>query len=210
MAQDSRSITEALKLAGLEDAASVEVARAFLDQARITNPTRDRMSTEKQPRLEDALHQAFYLHCTQPGCLASARESGRTPLVSRKDACTACGGSNQRRAVEQMLVALKRAGIRGVCVVGGSPALREELEAQVGQHVKLTLIDGTQTPDQDRARAHVRGHDVVVVCGGSQLSHKLSNTYGAWKEEGHVVTAMRRGLEGVTEALTFHAQHRAP
>jgi hypothetical protein len=187
----------------------VAQARLHLDQARITNPSRDRISTEKQSRLEDALQQAFFRHCTQPGCLAAARHSGLTPLVVRKDACQSCGGSNQRHAVEGMLSALKAAGIRSVCVVGGSPALREELDALISGEVKLLLIDGTQTPDQDRARAHVRGHDVVVVCGGSQLSHKLSNTYGAWKEEGHVVTAARRGLEAVAEALTIHARARA-
>ena len=49
------------------------------------------------------------------------------------------------------------------------------------------------------------GHDVVVIIGASELNHKLSNAYNAWRDEGHIITTSRRGLEAVADALTTHA-----
>jgi len=207
-AQDARSVTEALHLEGVEDPKSVTQARTLLDGLKITNPARDRISIEKQARVHDALLEAYFLYCPTPACVTRMQQSGRDGLLVRKDRCSVCGGSNARRAVEDMIKACAAAGIHKVCVVGGSPALREELDAMAGNALRLTLVDGTQTPDVDRARTHVRNHDVVVICGSSQLNHKLSGNYGAFKAEGHVITSARRGLESIAEVLTFHAHQR--
>jgi len=161
----------------------------------------------KLERIRDALHAQFFLHCPSAACQAMA--AGRTGLVVRKDACTACGGSNTRRAVQDALEACARAGIRKICVVGGSPAVREELQRMVGAQIRLTLVEGTQTPSLMQARAHVRGHDLVVILGASELNHKLSNTYEAHKADGHILTVSKRGVESIAEGLAHHARQRA-
>ncbi|MBI5494203.1 MAG: hypothetical protein HY904_04195 [Deltaproteobacteria bacterium] len=208
MGQDARSIAEALALEGVEDPAALATARAVLDEEKVTNPARDRVANAKQDRIREVLSQRFFRHCSQAVCLGRAQHSGLMPLVVRKDACQACGGSNIRRAVEDMVRACHAAGIRRVCVVGGSPAVREELVARVGDALSLTLVDGTRTPNAAQARAHVRGHDVVVLCGASELDHRLSNTYSAWRQEGRFITVARRGVEAIAEELARHASTR--
>lgn len=209
MNQDSVPIAEALASAGVEDVASMAIARALLDGLKLTNPHRDRVSTEKLVRVRDALAGHFFLHCPEAACTAAGKASGKPGLVVRKHACSACGGSNARRAVHDALEACARAGIKKVCVVGGSPAIREELLRTVGHALRLTLVDGTQTPDLTQARAHVRGHDVVVILGSSELNHKLSNVYEAHRADGHVITVARRGVESIAEGLAHHARLRS-
>ncbi|MEW5850501.1 MAG: hypothetical protein AB2A00_17075 [Myxococcota bacterium] len=208
VAQDAITIAEALHLEGVEDPASVSQARALLDGEGITNPKRDRISRDKQPRVHEALHHAFFFHCTAPNCQKPVQHSGKPGLLVRREMCLVCGGSNTRRAVQEALEACAATGIRRVCLVGGSPGIREELERQLGSALKLTLVDGTQTPSSNQARAHVRGHDVTIICGSSELSHKLSNTYGACARDGAVITVARRGVEAIAEGLTIHARGR--
>jgi hypothetical protein len=199
---------EALLLEGVEDPGSVHKARAHLDGLRVTNPNRERMSREKLARVREELHRAFLWHCSQSTCELQAGASGAPLLLVSKQACAVCGGSNTRRAVHELLEQCQAAGIRRVCLVGGSPSVREALLRELGQALKLTLVDGTRTPSSGQARAHVRNHDVTVICGGSELSHKLSHTYEACQRDGHVITASRRGVEAIAEALGVHARGR--
>jgi hypothetical protein len=206
---DSLPIAAALAGLGIQDPASVAAARAVLDQEGVTNPRRARLSTQKVSRLAEVVRARFSLHCPSQACGGHAVATGLPGLVVRKDACPWCQGSNTRLAAQTAAEACARAGIRSVCLVGGSPGVREGLERQLGTALRLTLVDGTQTPDSRKARAHVRGHDLTVICGSSELSHKLSGTYQACASDGVVITVARRGVEAIVDAVATHARRRA-
>lgn len=202
----SLTVDAALEALGIGDVPGRARARAVLDGAGLTNPRRDRVSREKLPRMRETLASAFHLCCTHPPCMA---QTGGLPVLHvRKDQCPVCSGSNTALAAQELITACRQAGIHKVCVVGGSPAVREELRSRVGGQLRLTLVDGTQSPDQTVARAHVRNHDVVLLCGASELDHRLSNTYAAWKAEGNVIAVARRGAGAILEALVTHARNR--
>lgn len=58
-------------------------------------------------------------------------------------------------------------------MVGGSPAVRQEISERANG-VELRLVDGTQRRTAAEARGDVEWADLIVVCGGSELSHKVS------------------------------------
>src|SRR6185436_7317805 len=105
-------------------------ARAALEAAGLTRPGKLRMSDEKLPRALELLKARFILHCGSKECAAWAAASGREPVhSSRKDACERCGGSDNLRAETEFLEACRRRAGRRLVVVGGSPAVREELQS---------------------------------------------------------------------------------
>lgn len=202
----SLSVKDALAQLGLVDAGALDQARAALAEAGVLNPKKQRVSKDKLGRMQSQLEERFHMCCANAEC--RSRSQGRAVLAVQRHACSVCGGSNTQRAVEQALAACTQAGIGKVCVVGGSPAVREELARRMGRHFKLTLVDGTQSPDSHQARAHVRGHDVVMIAGASELDHKLSGVYEMWRAEGTIITVSRRGVEAMAEALGTHASRR--
>lgn len=117
--------------------------------------------------------------------------------------CTNCGGSNNQRAVDELLAACKRAGVRDVVFVGGSPAVRQELTALLGEALELRLVEGTRSRTRAVADADIAWADLVVVLGTSELAHKVSLLYtddpAARKK---AITVRRRGVEAIAQAIT--------
>ena len=117
-----------------------------------------RMSEEKLPRATELLRARFILHCDAKECAAFAAASGREPLLaSRKSACERCGGSDNARAETEFLEACRRRGARRVVVVGGSPAVREELESKLGGALELRHAVEAYLEDAEALVAPVEG-----------------------------------------------------
>ena len=183
-------------------------ARAALEEAGLTRPGKLRMSDEKIPRAKEALQGRFILHCGARECAAfAAAAGGRQGLqASSKAACERCGGSDNARAGTEFQEACARRGVRRVVVVGGSPAVREELEAKLGGALELRLIDGTERRTSDRARGDLEWADLVLVWGGSELHHKVSTLYtsAAPPLRRKVVLAARRGVAALLAEAVEH------
>jgi len=182
-------------------------ARAELDAAGLTRPGKQRMSDEKLPRAQEGLRGKLILHCDARECAAFAAASGREPvLASQKSACERCGGSDNSRAATEFLEACGRASLRRVVVVGGSPAVREELTARLGSTLELRLIDGTERRTTDKAKADLEWADLVLVWGGSELHHKVSMLYTSALPplRKKVVHAAKRGVAGLLAAGVEH------
>jgi hypothetical protein len=183
------------------------LARVALEAAGLTRSGRARMSTEKVSRARALLAERMFLHCSMPGCMAAARGSGRTPvLTGHRVRCAHCGGSDNRRAEAALLAACQRAGVERLVVVGGSPAVREELRDALGQGLSLRLVDGTERRSLAQARFDLEWGDLVLLWGGSELDHRVSTLYtGASPAlRRKLVHASKRGVAALLEeAISF-------
>jgi hypothetical protein len=185
-------------------------ARAVLEEARLTRPGKLRFSAEKVPRAEAALRQKLVLHCEAQECQAWARATGRTPLpCSSRSHCERCGGSSNQRAEKTLLEACRRHGVRKLVVVGGSPAVREELARALGEALLLRMVDGTERRTADKAKSDLEWGDLVLVWGATELHHKVSWLYTQPPAHRHkVVHVVRRGVAALLEAAVEHFERR--
>ncbi len=163
---------------GYSLAPSRAAARTALTEAGLTRDGKQRMSEAKLPRAEEVLAAAFFLHCPSPECQAFARSSGRTPLPCEpRSACERCGGSDNARAVRDLVAICQKRGATRLVIVGGAPATRQALEELVGTTLQLRLIDGTRDRGVDQARADLAWADLTMLWGATELHHKVSNQY---------------------------------
>jgi hypothetical protein len=182
-------------------------ARAVLEEAKIINPKKARMSEQKLERADAVLSERFFRVCTAPACQQAARVSGREPLtVEPRTHCESCGGSNNRRAVTDFIEACRLKGVRQVVIVGGSPAVREELEEQLEGKVQLRMVDGTERHTAEKARHNLEWADLILVWGATELHHKVSEHYTAGPPgtREKVIHVTRRGVAALLEAAITH------
>jgi hypothetical protein len=102
-----------------------------------------------------------------------------------------------------MLDAFARTGWTRLCIVGGSPSTREDVQRRIGQRLELRLIDGTRARNQADADADCAWANLVVLWGSTELAHKVSERY----KGNNVIICPRRGLaELAREAATAAAR----
>jgi len=182
-------------------------ARSTLEEAKIVNPKKARMSEQKLERAEAVLAERFFRVCSAPACQQAASTSGREPLmVDPRSHCESCGGSNNRRAGTDFVEACRRKGIRHVVIVGGSPAVREELESQLNGHIELRMVDGTERHTAEKARHNLEWADLILVWGATELHHKVSEHYTnvAPAVGRKVILVTRRGIAALLDAAMTH------
>ena len=181
-------------------------ARSALEEGNLTRAGKLRISDEKLARAHALLAERFALHCEAPECQAWARASGREPLrCDPKGACERCGGSSNQRAEKALLEACQKHGVRRIVVVGGSPAVREELERALSSALALRMVDGTERRTSDKAKSDLDWADLVLVWGATELHHKVSWQYTqSPAHKGKVVHVARRGIAALLEAAVQH------
>lgn len=187
-------------------AASKQAARAALEEAGLTRAGKQRMSDEKLPKALAALQAKFCLHCAGAECVAFAKASGRTPLpCDPRSTCERCGGSSNKRAATDVLAAFARANVQRLVIVGGSPAVREELETTLGGALQLRMVDGTERRTVDHAKADMAWGDLVLLWGATELHHKVSMQYTNLTELKHkLVRVQTRGVAALLQAAVDH------
>ena len=193
---------------GLGLADSRARARASLEEVGLTRAGKQRMSEDKLARAGSLLDARFFPHCGATACLEAARASGREPLqVTPRGHCAHCGGSDNRRAERAFLEACASAHVRKVVVVGGSPAVREEL-ATLERALELRLVDGTERRTSDRARGDLEWADLVLVWGATELHHQVSTHYTSAPPplRRKVLHVPKRGVAALLAAAISHLQ----
>jgi len=184
-------------------------ARVALEEAGLTSARKVRISEPKLPRAEQVLAERFYRVCAASACQQVAKTSGREPLpVEPRSHCEHCGGSNNRRAETAFLEACLRHGVRKVVVVGGSPAVREELEDKLGGRIELRMVDGTERRTAVKAQSDLEWGDLVLVWGATELHHKVSSHYTqpGTPHRHKVVHVARRGVAALLDAGITHLE----
>ncbi len=206
-----QAINAWLAEAGYGLAESRAKARAALEEAKLTRPGKLRISNDKLPKAAAALASRFFLWCGAPACEADARASGREVVrCEPRSRCERCGGSDNRRAEVALIEACRQQGLSKLVVVGGSPAVREELQATLGDALELRMIDGTERRTSDRARSDLEWADVVLVWGASELHHKVSWLYTQAPPplRKKVVHVAKRGVAALLSAAVDHLTRR--
>jgi hypothetical protein len=179
--------------------------RAAVEAAGLTNPRKQRISDAKLEPARKAIDAAIARLCD--GCAAGADLAGRDLVPVDREHCSICGGSRNARALEELAQRCAARGIRRLVLVGGSPAVRKEL-ATIGDRVELRLIDGTARRTQAQAENDLDWADLGVVCGGSELAHKVSKLYTSAASPTPVITAARRGVEAIAGEVVTHLDRR--
>jgi hypothetical protein len=198
------AISDLLASFGLAGA-DAERARAVLEAEGITNPRKTRLSLVKIEPARAAIDARFARLCH--ACEARVAVDGRMRVRVRPEACANCGGSRNARALEELCAACRKGRIRRLVVVGGSSDIRRGLAAIDGQP-QLRLVDGTERRTRSQADGDLAWADLVVVCGASELAHKVSRLYTTAKTSTPVVTSSRRGLEAIVGAVVDHVERR--
>jgi hypothetical protein len=180
-------------------------ARAVLEADRITNPRKTRLSSGKLDAARATIDGRFARFCAS--CAARTDAGGREVMVVPAASCARCGGSSNDRALTELVEACDAAGLRRIVVVGGSPSVRRELAAVAGGP-DLRLVDGTERRTKGEALRDLGWADLVVICGSSELAHRVSNLYKGDTGATPVVTAPRRSVEAIAGAVVEHVRKR--
>jgi hypothetical protein len=180
-------------------------ARVVLEAEGITNPRKTRLSPGKVVAAQAAIDARFARFCAS--CAARTNAAGRELVIVATSACARCGGSQNDRALTEMVEASAAAGLRRIVVVGGSPDVRRELAAVEGGP-ELRLVDGTKRRTGAEAHRDLVWADLVVICGSSELAHKVSNLYKGDPAATPVVTAPGRGVTSIAGAVVEHVRRR--
>jgi hypothetical protein len=144
-----------------------------------------------------------YLRRLCHSCIARLPDDGRTVVRVPAEKCSNCVGSSNRRAVDDMVAACRRAGLARIVFVGGSPSSRNELAALVDGRLELRLVDGTRSPNRAAAQRDIAWADLIVVLGGTQLAHKVSLLYTRDSDARRkLITTSRRGIEAIADEIT--------
>jgi len=174
---------------------------AALADAGLSTLRKQRIAEAKKSAVREALEARFLRVCSRGECvrLAPSDRSGREQVLSvSQETCELCGGSVNLAAVEEMVAAFAAAGLQRLCVVGGSPVTRGELERLAAGRLELRLIDGQKSRTRRQAEDDTAWADRIVIWGGTQLGHQVSEHYAGPK----VVQMHGRGVATLAREAT--------
>lgn len=184
-------------------------ARTALEESQLTRAGKTRISEEKVPKVEALLGEKYFLHCGRPECVGFAKASGRELVLAQPNTrCGRCGGSSNKRAEQELVEAFQKKGLRKLVIVGGSPSVREELEAALSGKLELRMVDGTERRTADRAKSDLEWADVVLVWGASELHHKVSMLYTSVPPplKKKVIHVAKRGIAALLSEAVEHVK----
>ncbi len=177
---------------GAGETAALEV----LCRTGLTRPGKARIAANKIAAVDEALGAAFLRHCRKPACQPSGSDD-RRPVLVCAPYCEVCGGSDNRRAVEEMVTAMKAAGWRKLLVVGGSPGTRGDLEKLCEGRLDLRFVTEDTAPDRKTVGGMLRWSDVTAIWTSTEISHKATDALRGPK----VLRVPRRGVAALAAAV---------
>jgi len=174
-----------------------------LEEAGLSRPEKTGIALWKAGEVAATLGDRLVAVCSRGDCQNEVSGESERVAVSAlaQGDCAFCGGSTNARAVELMVKAWTKAGLSKLCVVGGSPNARTELEAIVDGALELRLVDGLESRTSAQAAADLAWADRVALWGGTQLAHKVSRLY----KGAHVVQFAKRSIGELARAMRISA-----
>lgn len=180
---------------------SHDLLESALEDAGLSRRSKQAIAADKREAVAAVLDERFIAVCARGDCQTGARASGdeRVVVAAASPAqCELCSGTPNARAVDEMVDAMCRAGLRRLCVVGGSPNTRTEFASLVGDRLELRLIDGVISRTSAQAQADLAWADRVAIWGATQLDHSVSLLYRGR----HVIQLARRGIRQLAREVT--------
>ena len=167
-----------------------------LRERGLTRPGKTRIAMCKIVAVDEVLHADFARHCGKSACKPSDRDT-RDPVVVASEHCEFCGGSDNRRAVERMLEAMRRVGWTKLLVVGGSPGTRGDLVKLCGDRISVRFVTEETPPGKKRIGALHRWSDITIVWASTEISHKATAVIRGRR----VLKVPRRGVAALADAV---------
>lgn len=194
------AILEFLHDEGFVGPGAPEAARAVLEAEGLTRPGKVRMAASKLDTARLALETFLVRACA--GCRArgEAGAGGRTLVEVAQEACPYCRGSDNRRAVADMVEACRARKVRHILIVGGTATLHghlEDLIRRAGGGVQLRCVDGAEAVHtRNEATAHLQWAHLAVIWGSTPLPHKVSQLYTGHPlaQKVKTITVTQRGI----------------
>lgn len=189
------ALSEFLSSRGFEGE-HAELALNELRRLGLTRHGRTRIAEFKLKVVEAALHAAFFRVCAKAECRMNT-DAARTGIRVSAKHCEVCGGSDNRRAVEAMLVAMRRAGLTKLLVVGGSPGTRRCLECLCIDRCQLRFITEDTPPNRKTVRPLLYWSDIAAIWISTEIPHKATAALSGPK----VLKVSRRGVAALACAV---------
>lgn len=167
-----------------------------LYRAKLTRPGKVRIAVNKITAVDEVLGAAFVRHCRKTDCKPSCSDARLAVLVPAPH-CEFCGGSDNRRAVEEMVAAIKAAGLQKLLVVGGSPGTRDDLRKLCGGHLDLRFVTEDTPPDRKTIGQMLGWSDIAAIWLSTEISHKATEALAGPK----VLRVPRRGVAALANAV---------
>ena len=181
-----------------------------LSEAGLTRLDKPAIHPDKAARAAEVLGRAFLRLCRRGDCLLAARDlAGERVLVAAAtvEDCEVCGGRALATARRRMDEACARAGWQRLCIVGGSPNSRTEIQRSLPPTLTARLVDGTGARSLKEARDDLEWAHHVVIWAGTLLDHRVSTLYlGAASRS----TLARRSVQELFTHIAEVAERRSP
>ena len=179
-------------------------AMEILVGAGLTTGKKSGIAAGKRTLVRDLLKRSLIRQCLR------CEEEGlqKSVPVERATDCESCGGSPNRGEMNQAWMALRKKSIRRVLIVGGGPGVHSEIRMLAPKDIELRIIPGDGNENEKSARSNLAWADLVVVWGGSILSHRVSTLYtdDRSRAKGKVVSLQRRGLASLAKRIREHCE----
>lgn len=210
VADEAVGIDRFLADAGFDTPDAARRARTALEDAGVTRPGKQGISSLKLERAREVLDAAIARVCGRPQCVELLETDGRAVVEVARHACEICGGSNNQGAIRDMVGACRDAGIGRVLVVGGTPRLHGSLAELVGRGgPELRFVSGLEKePNQRDALMDCAWAHLVVIWAPTPLPHKVSTLYAADVCVADHVEVHRRGIEALAHTVADHLRRR--
>ena len=196
--------SDLLSLYGFEGDASA-LALERLCERGLTRRGKKGIAASKMDAVDRASAEDFARHCQKPACLPPATDRRIRVRVSAAH-CQSCGGSENRRAVEEMVAAMRGAGLTKLLVAGGSPGTRGDLERLCGGRIGLRFVTEETPPGRKTVRPLLEWSDIAAIWTSSEISHKATACLRGAK----VVRVPRRGVAALAAVVRDCCRNAGP
>jgi hypothetical protein len=200
------AIEDLLRDLGYDSRAARVRARSALETAGLTRPGKRAIAAFKRPAAEQTLAATLARVCGSEcaSLVGAGTRDRREPVVVSGTTCEVCAGSNNRRAALVCRLALQRARVSRVLVVGGTVQQHRDLSRLLAGHgLTVECVDGTRASlSRKDAIADMNRAQLVVIWGSTPLRHAVSNLY-TQDPPSHVrvITVARRGIEALCREM---------
>ena len=201
------AIAAVLAELGFHSAAERRAARQALEEAGLTRPHKQAISSEKLPRIRALLDARFAFTCEPCHSAVARGKPGAEVLRVDDGRCERCGGSDHRAAALRFAEACEKHSVERIVVVGGSPSTRQAVRAHLA-NLDVECIDGTRAMTSQRARQLIDRADLVLVWGATQLHHSVSSQFDSPRDKRKVISTQRRGLASLLDDGARHLELR--
>jgi len=126
------------------------------------------------------LLRGFRFYCGHELCYELAQHNARFGLIQVEDKhCVICEGHEAQRWYSYLLHIAEEQGLKRLLLVGGEDANTSTLKSFERSRPRLSwgFVNGDGRDDQTSANARVEGADGVLLWGGMNLPHRISNLY---------------------------------